>query len=318
MATAVPASVPAEFVKPFLKWVGGKTQILEQVLTKFPSEINDYYEPFLGGGSVLLGLLTRIRQGKISVRGKIYASDINPHLISLYQNIQENPESLLTELRKITSEFSQADSRPTATVNRTPSSIEQALTSRESYYYWTRARYNAVDEDATHSPETSAMLLFLNKTCFRGIYREGPRGFNVPFGNYTNPGIFDEDHIRLISNLIQPVKFTATSYSDALEIQTSPSLGDFVYLDPPYVPETSTSFVSYTADGFSLEDHNALFKLCKSLNERSVKFLLSNSNVSIVKNTFSSPPYETQIILCKRSINSKNPVAKTNEVLIRN
>ncbi len=159
------------------------------------------------------------------------------------------------------------------------------------------------------------MLLFMNKTCFRGVYREGPHGFNVPFGNYKNPAILEEAHIRTVSKLIKDVVFTCRSFEESL---ASVEAGDFVYLDPPYAPETDSSFVSYTAEGFSLETHTALFKLCKTLHEKGVKLLLSNAEVKLVKDAFPSPPFTTTSVECRRAINSKNPEAKTKEVLISN
>ena len=153
------------------------------------------------------------------------------------------------------------------------------------------------------------MLLFLNKTCFRGVYREGPNGFNVPFGHNKNVGIYDEDHLKEVSKLIEKVEFSCCSFEKALE---SMKEKDFVYLDPPYAPENSTSFVGYVEDGFSLDKHNQLFKLVKE----KTYFVMSNSDVKLVKDSFPSPTYKTKIISARRAINSKNPESKTNEVLI--
>lgn len=307
-----PSTTRIEILKPFLKWVGGKTQILEDVLACFPKEIRNYHEPFVGGGSVLLGLLSSVKAGKVKLTGKVYASDVNSNLIGLYKNIQANPEELIAEVKKLNDEFSTIQGTE---VNRKASTLEEAKTSQESYYFWIRSRFNALTKEQRTSISASAMLLFMNKTCFRGVYREGPNGFNVPFGNYKNPGILDEDHIRAVSTLFKDVVFTCCSFEGSL---AKAETGDFVYLDPPYAPETDSSFVSYTADGFSLDNHKSLFKLCNELHTKGIKFLLSNAEVKLVKDSFPSPIFTTKIVECRRAIHSKHPEAKTNEVLITN
>jgi DNA adenine methylase len=301
-----------EITKPFMKWVGGKTQIINEVMELFPKTMNNYHEPFLGGGSVLLALLSHKASGSITVTEKIYASDLNSNLIGLYKNVQSNSDGLIMEVKKLSDEF--AKCKGTA-VNRKASNIEEALTSQESYYYWIRSRFNALSKEERTSLSASAMLLFMNKTCFRGVYREGPNGFNVPFGNYKNPSILDDEHIKAVSTLIKDVVFTNCSFVDSL-IKTKP--GDFVYLDPPYAPENDTSFVSYTSDGFKLENHNTLFKLCADMSRSNVKMLMSNAEVKLVKEAFPSPAYTTKVISCRRKIHSKEPDARTNELLITN
>ena len=296
-------------VKPFLKWVGGKTQIIETILSRFPATIQNYYEPFLGGGSVLLGLLSYRRSGKITISGTIYASDLNSNLIGLYQTIQRDPEALITEVHALIEEFSScADSG----VNRAPQNLQEALTSRESYYFWIRRRFNAMTQTARMNPQGSAMMLFLNKTCFRGMYREGPRGFNVPYGNYVNIGIMEEEHIRTVSQLIQGVVFRVQPFIDSLSTVRP---GDFVYLYPPYAPETGTSFVGYTADGFGIEQHESLFTRCQALAAAGCSWMMSNSDVPVVRDNFPAP-YDTTVLSCRRSIHSTKPDTKTNEVLI--
>lgn len=299
-------------VKPFLKWVGGKTQILEDVLALFPAQMTNYYEPFVGGGSVLLGFLSHVKAKKICLTGKVYASDLNSNLIGLYKNIQVNPEELIAEVKKLNDEFSPIQGK---VVNRKATNLEEAKTSQESYYFWIRAKFNALTKEQRTTIPASAMLLFMNKTCFRGVYREGPNGFNVPFGNYKNPGILEEDHIRAVSLLIKDVVFTCRSFETSLK---DVEQGDFVYLDPPYAPETDSSFVSYTAEGFSLDNHTLLFNRCNELHKKGVKILMSNAEVKLVKEAFPSPVFQTKVVECRRAINSKNPDAKTNEVLITN
>lgn len=300
--------------KPFLKWVGGKTQILDEVLSRFPRVMRDYHEPFVGGGSVLLALLSHRATGAVAVSGTVYASDLNPTLIGLYKNVQGRVEELIAEVRRLVAEMpvTAADEE----VNRSPASLEEARASPESYYYWSRARFNAIADRA--SVEASALFLLLNKTCFRGVYREGPRGFNVPYGHYKNPGLLDEDHLRAVSTLLGGVVFTCGSFSETLEKVQE---GDFVYLDPPYAPlvkEGTASFVSYTADGFDLETHRTLFRVSDGLRQKKASWLMSNADVDLVKEAFpSAAGYETSLVSCRRAIHSKTPDARANEVLIK-
>lgn len=305
-----PVEPLAAIIKPFLKWVGGKTQIIDDVLRQFPSVIENYHEPFLGGGSVLLGLLSQQKAGRIQIKGKLYASDLNSNLVSLYTNIQQSVDQFIVELKSLTEPFETLTGKE---VNREAKTKEEA-TSQESYYYWIRSRFNAMTKAERGSLLGSAMFLFMNKTCFRGVYREGPNGFNVPFGHYKNPGILDEPHIRLVAGLVKDIIFTCQPFLSSLE-RVQP--GDFVYLDPPYAPETEKSFVGYTADGFSSKEHQSLFKEMANLNQKA-KFVMSNADVKLVKDAFPEPTYKTKIVSCRRAINSKDPAAKTNEVLIRN
>ena len=301
-------------VKPFLKWVGGKSQILTEVLSLFPKEINNYYEPFLGGGSVLLGLLSMVKEGKIAVKEKVYASDLNENLIAVYKNIQTKPREVIKEVHTLVEQFSKCKEGDAAKVNRKAVTLQEALTAPESYYFWIRSRFNSFKGADRLTCAASAMFLFMNKTCFRGLYREGPNGFNVPYGNYKMPTIIEPTHIMEISELIKDVEFSVNSFRESLAGDFTKD--DFIYLDPPYAPENDKSFVSYTADGFALEDHNALFERCKEIRKDSARFVMSNADVDLVKNAFPVPTYKTNIISCRRAINSKKPGAKTNEVLI--
>ena len=296
-------------IKPIIKWVGGKTQIIKQVIESFPTEINNYHELFLGGGSVLLALLQNVEENKIKVTGSINAYDINETLINLYINIQKKPDDVLIEIKKIISIFT--DLKGTE-INRTPKTLSEAKSSQESFYYWIRSSFNKLKKEDKNSPLGTAYFIFLNKTCFRGVYREGPNGFNVPFGHYNNPEIINDDHIHSISKLIKNVNFIHSDFAKSFSHMKDINNNDFLYLDPPYAPENDKSFVGYTAGGFILEQHELLFSLCKKY-----KFLMSNADVDLVKNSFTDKKYSIKIISCKRSINSKNPESKTNEVLIK-
>ena len=160
------------------------------------------------------------------------------------------------------------------------------------------------------------MMLFLNKTGFRGVYRENKQGiYNAPFGHYENPIIVDDENLREVSALIQPVHFTCQDFQEAL-LKIQP--GDFVYFDPPYVPQSETTFDTYVADGFSKESHEALFGYCQTLREKKIQFVLSNAYVPFVLERFPEPTFKVYMVMAKRAIHNKNPAATTNEVLITN
>jgi DNA adenine methylase len=149
------------------------------------------------------------------------------------------------------------------------------------------------------------------------MFRTGPNGFNVPYGNYKNPEIMNKTHLDQIHNLIQGVQFECCDYRVALQ-RISTDVNDYVYLDPPYFPETKTSFTGYTEKGFSLADHMDLFAGIHALTEKNKKIMMSNADVGEVRGSFGESKYTIRSILCKRAINSKNPETKTNEVIITN
>jgi DNA adenine methylase len=255
-------------VKPVLKWVGGKTQIIDSVMARVPKNIQgNYHEPFVGGGSVLLKVLE-----EVEVSGKVFASDLNPHLIELYLAIQSDPVRLVRDVERVATEF-------------------------------TEARYYEVRQEFNEDP-CPAKFLYLNKTCFRGLYREGPRGFNVPWGHYRDPKILDPENIFKVSRLIQRVEFKAQSFDESLVGPFSED--DFVYLDPPYVD----TFSGYTKDGFRDDDHERLFNTAKKI----PRFLMSNANCERVRENFAE--YTQTALECRRAINSKNPGAVAKELLV--
>ena len=297
--------------KPILKWVGGKTQIIDKLIVDFPIEINNYREAFLGGGSVLLAFLSYVKSGIIKINGNIYAYDLNEPLIYIYKNIQTQHNKLYDILKNIITDFKECGN---GEINRTPENIEEAKIAKENYYYWIRSEYNKLCLTDKKSILGSAMLIFLNKTCFRGIFRVGPNGFNVPYGHYSNPEIINKEHLDNIHNLIQNVLFECCDFNTSL---ANIEQGDFAYLDPPYAPETNTSFVGYTEKGFDIENHKKLFNLIHNLTDAKHKIMLSNADVSLVRENFKEK-YSTSTILCKRSINSKNPESKAKEVIIKN
>lgn len=292
--------------KPFLKWIGGKTQIINNIISRIPKNINNYHELFLGGGSVLLAVLSLQKQNKIVIKNKIYAYDINSNLINVYKHIQKNKDELYKFINQYITEY---DSINGSIINRKPTSIEEAKTSKESYYYWLRNKYNNIDKETI---ECSALFMVINKTCFRGMYREGPNGYNVPYGHYKKtPTIISKEDLDYISDLIKEVEFKHSNFTDSIKNVKDE---DFVYLDPPYAPENSKSFVGYVADGFDLEMHKLLFSEIKKLGK--IKFVLSNAKVDLVMDSFKE--YNCEDIVARRAINSKKPDSTTTEVIIYN
>lgn len=275
-------------MKPIIKWVGGKSQIKDNILSKFPEKINKYYEPFIGGGSILIELLCRVRNNKISVN-KFYASDINPRLINLYKQVQRNPHKISEKLKLLEVDYK---------------------VDPENFYYKIRDKFN---EDFTTALNDATYFIFLNRTYFRGLYRENSEGkFNVLFGHYKNPSFPDEEIMQL-SDLIKDVEFVV---KDFRFINSEPISGDFVYLDPPYYPINSTSFTTYSGKGFDEKCHKRLFRILRNLRKKSIYFILSNSYVDEVIQNFDENKFIIEIIECKRRINSKNPESTVSEVII--
>jgi len=308
------------YPKPLLKWVGGKTQILDTVINAFPKEINNYREIFLGGGSVLLAFLSQVRAGAIQLHGYVHAFDANEPLIYFYKNVQTHPEELYEAVRRLVLEYEscggcEAGCEAVDIINRKPAHLEEAKTSKESYYYWIRSQYNFLRPEEKKSTTGSAMFLFLNKTCFRGVFRMGPKGFNVPFGHYTNVEIIHRSHLEEIHTLIQNVRFECLDFSASLQTVQE---GDFVYLDPPYAPETNTSFVKYTENGFTVDHHHALFAAIHRLVDAGILIMMNNADVPFVQDAFEHEKYKKISILCKRAIHSKKPDTKAKEIIITN
>jgi DNA adenine methylase len=230
----------------------------------------------------------------------------------VYKNIQSRHEELYHEIQQYIEDFYSCREEA---VNRQPQNKEEATCNRENYYYWIRSIYNSLSSEEKNSPRGSAMFVFLNKTCFRGVFRMGPRGFNVPYGHYHHPEIINLNHLNEIHHLIQDVVFTCCDFETALSHVEE---GDYAYLDPPYAPETKTSFVGYTENGFKIEDHHRLFSWIHQLTETGKKVMMSNADVPLVRDHFISEKYSIQSIVCKRAIHSKNPKSQTQEVMVKN
>jgi DNA adenine methylase len=302
------------FEKPFLKWTGGKTQIIVEVLNKFPREINNYHEIFLGGGSVLLAFLCCVENKKINVKGKVYVYDLNNSLINTFNQLKNNLDNLLKELEKIKTEFSSIKIN-TKGQRGAPKNIniDNYKETREHYYYWQREVFNKTDKNTL---KNAVLFIFLNKTGFKGMFREGKKGFNIPYGlkdKNSIPSMYDEDNLSRINKLIKNVEFKNIDFRVSLG---NVSKGDFVYLDPPYVPEQINSFVEYLEGGFDGKSHEELFEEIKKLHQKDIRFLMSNSNTNLVKEYFKD--FKIEEIGVRRAINSKNPGSKTKELFVFN
>ena len=297
------------FYKPLLKWVGGKTQLLDKLTAHFPQNIANYHEVFVGGGSVLLSVLSLMREGQMTI-GRVYAYDSNEGLIYFYKNIQNNKDKLYRLMNEYLEKYNNIERMTIDAVDNKElralrKVTKETTTSREAYYYWLRHEFNQLDKK---SVEYSALFYVLNKLCFRGLFRESSSGFNVPFGHYKNIGTVSMETMDDMHALIANVVFECCDFRESI---SRAKKGDFMYLDPPYVPEKASSFVGYTEGGFNR--HEELFECIK---KQSVQFVLSNSNAETVLKAFAE--YSVDKVEAKRAINSKKPGAKTKELIIYN
>jgi DNA adenine methylase len=272
--------------KPFVKWAGGKRQLIESLQKHIPKKFNTYFEPFVGGGAVLFHLLDQNPDLRCTI------SDLNSDLILSYITIRDKVDQLVDSLEKHSNRYF-ADQR--------------------KYYY-------SVRESAPKSQiEKVSRLLFLNKTCFNGLYRVNSKGqFNVPLGKYTNPSIVNKENLLAVSKILQS-KSIAIRCQDFEAILDDAKKDDFVYFDPPYQPVSKTAnFTSYTKCEFTYDDLQRLARLCQRLDKKECKVLLSNSNTKEVKRLFSSK-WKVAEISANRAINSdsKKRTGHT-ELLIKN
>lgn len=310
-------TINIEKISPVLKWAGGKSQIMKHIYKHFPKKMNNYYELFIGGGSVFLELLKRLEEKTVEVEGDIILNDKNKYLIYLYKSIKENPEEFINKVEEYKSNLNKAEFiKRIAKVNKLEKLDYDNLTledvtkkSQEYVYYHYRNRFNK--EELTEI-EYGAMFLFINKTCWRGLYREGPNGFNVPYGNNKNASIFNREQIETLSELFNKynVKFINGEYDSFNNFKVN----DFVYMDPPYYPLNEKSFIKYQRDGFTKDNFETLNTFCRDLSF--VKFIHSNSKCDYILESYKD--FNIDIVECKRRINSKKPQDSAKEVIIFN
>ncbi|MEM6533656.1 MAG: DNA adenine methylase [Myxococcota bacterium] len=275
-ATAKTPDVAPRRPKPFLKWAGGKGKLLPEITKRFPKAYRRYHEPFVGGAAVFFGL------GPDTAS----LSDINDELVNAYRAIRDDVDSVIEELR--------------------------AHEATEEHFYAVRGQ----EREGMAPAESTARTIFLNRTCFNGLYRVNRKGqFNVPFGRYANPKICDADNLRAVSAALQGVEI---EHRSAFEIVKRAHKGDLVYFDPPYDPVSKTaSFTSYTRHGFGDSEQEKLAQVCRDLDRKGVHFVLSNSDTEFIRSLYQG--FRIEQVYVRRPINSRadrrGPVA---EVLVSN
>lgn len=265
---------------PFLKWAGGKSQLLSQYGEFFPFTFNNYFEPFIGGGAVFFHMMGKYENLSATI------SDCNYDLINCYEVIRNQPAELIDALKNHKND--------------------------SDYFYSVRA----TDPQTLSKVERAARIIFLNKTCFNGLYRVNRKGqFNVPFGRYNNPRICDEANINAVSESLAQVRIMHSSYDKSANLAKP---GDFVYFDPPYQPLSATaSFTSYTENSFGLADQQRLSALFSKLAAKGCKVMLSNSDNDLVRELYKDFRIET--VKATRAINCKaEKRGQISELLIMN
>lgn len=290
--------------KPFIKWVGGKTQLIEQIDAHLPADFSNlkdvtYIEPFVGGGAMLFYMLQRYPNICHAV-----INDVNSDLTTCYQTIKESPEELIMSLQNIQNDYNALNSEE----------------ERKEFYLAVRDRYNEKNLD---NIENTTKFIFLNRTCFNGLYRVNKKGlFNVPFGKYLNPQICDPITIRKDSELLKRVEILTGDFEETFNYAKGNTL---FYFDPPYRPLSSTSsFNDYTKDSFNDDSQIRLKEYCDRINDAGFKFMLSNSDCKCKTeedNFFDIlyDAYNIERVWASRNINSNaTKRGKLTEILVRN
>lgn len=267
--------------KPLLKWAGGKRQLLSEINKYIPDKFNTYYEPFIGGGAVLFNLCPKTA----------IISDINPELINLYNVIKDNKDELIAELRTYRND--------------------------KTFYSEIRELDRKKDFDKLSDVKKAARMVYLNRTCFNGLWRVNSKGQNnVPFGNYKDPLICDAETITDLSKFFNEndIEIFNQSYTKTLE---TVNLGDFVYLDPPYDKLNEASFTSYSSFDFDRAEQKILKEECDKIDKKGAKFLQSNADTPFIRELYKD--YTIITVKANRNINADGKGRdKINEVLIKN
>lgn len=288
--------------KPFVKWVGGKSQLLEEIREKYPSKIEKYCEPFVGGGAVLFDVLSRYQPETVLI------NDINKELVNTYVQIKYNCTEMIDQLSELQTAYK-----------------SHSLEENKAFFYEKRTRYNELKVNGNNDEnlEKAVLFIFLNKTCFNGLYRVNSKGmFNVPFNNAKNPLLCDKDNLLACSKLLQNVEMQIGDYKECMNFIDK---GTFVYIDPPYRPITKTSaFTSYSENGFSDKEQIELGRFITEISDKGAYILASNSdpkNADKNDNFFDElySNFEIKRVSASRMINSNAKKRGTiNEILITN
>ena len=271
-------------IAPFVKWAGGKRQLIPQIRERMPEQFNNYYEPFVGGGAVIFELLPE----------NAVINDINRALINAYQMICEHPQEFLQEINRLDAEMWEDG---------------------KEYYYSLREHYNDKLMKDEFDVELAALFVFINKHCFNGLYRVNGKGlFNVPYNNSRRSSV-DEQSIMEISKFLRNVTIISGDFEVACE---GASTGDFVFIDSPYAPLNPTSFESYTKEGFDIESHRRLANLFDELTARGCYCMLTNHNTELINELYGNKGYTIDVVSVKRMINSDASNRVGEEVIICN
>lgn len=271
-------------VTPFVKWAGGKRQLLDRISARMPQTYNNYYEPFIGGGAVLFNF-----QPKRAV-----INDINESLINTYRIIASNPLEFIEYVKKLDSEMGEDG---------------------KGYYYSLREHYNDKLMKEEFDIELASLFVFINKHCFNGLYRVNGKGlFNVPYNNSKRESI-DEESIMAISDYLKKVTILSGDFEAACR---DAQKGDFVFFDSPYAPLNPTSFESYTKEGFDVESHKRLARLFDKLTKRGCYCMLTNHNTEFINELYGNKGYRIDVVSVKRMINSNASKRTGEEVIICN
>lgn len=271
-------------IAPFVKWAGGKRQLIPQIRERMPEQFNNYYEPFVGGGAVIFELLPE----------NAVINDINRALINAYQMICDHPQEFLQEINRLDAEMWEDG---------------------KEYYYSLREHYNDKLMRDEFDVELAALFVFINKHCFNGLYRVNGKGlFNVPYNNSRRSSV-DEQSIMEISEYLRNVTIISGDFEVACE---GARAGDFVFIDSPYAPLNPTSFESYTKEGFDIESHRRLANLFDELTARGCYCMLTNHNTELINELYGNKGYTIDVVSVKRLINSDASNRVGEEVIICN